>query len=381
MPRLPPSFFWQARDISPLAASLLKTCRDLPSALNELRWLREHATAAVLARNNEKKAPSSASCSSSQRHNGHVFLQKFCARRARGEPLQYILGSQPFGDLDIQCRHGVLIPRPETEAYTMRLASILLSEARNQPQQQPPPPMRIIDVCTGTGCIALQLFHALQPAYPTLHVSGIDISPKAISLAHTNLDHNNLPPQSRQSPTTKQTQIITFHQADIFSPNPFPSSPDPSSSPLDLLISNPPYISQQAYRKSTARSVRNHEPALALVPGPHLGAPNQTLNIDLATPHQHADVFYARLLSLAADATAQPRRILFEVADLAQAERVVGLVAGDARLRRLYGAGVEVWRDWPDGGGVERVAMAGLEVAVRGEGHGRAVYLCRAAGG
>ncbi|KAK3328500.1 S-adenosylmethionine-dependent methyltransferase [Cercophora scortea] len=254
MPRLPPSLFWQARSISPLAASLLKTCRDLPSALNELRWIREHVSS------------SSSSSSPSSKHHDRVVLHKLCARRARGEPLQYILGSQPFGDLDILCRRGVLIPRPETEAYTMKLARILQREARNHPYpQSPPPPVRIIDVCTGTGCIALQLFRSLQPIHPTLHVSGIDISPSAISLARANLVHNNLLP-----PTTTQTQTITFHKSDLFSPSPFPLPPNQSQK-IDLLISNPPYISLPSYHTTTARSVRNHEP-----PSPSSQAPTSS---------------------------------------------------------------------------------------------------------
>lgn len=93
MPRIPPQAFRNARNISKELARLLPVCRDLHSAQNELRWLGEHAA--------EK---------SNGRNENHL-LHQYVRRRARGEPLQYILGTEFFGDLEIDCRPGVLIPR------------------------------------------------------------------------------------------------------------------------------------------------------------------------------------------------------------------------------------------------------------------------------
>jgi methylase of polypeptide subunit release factors len=94
MPRLPPSLFWRARrEISPLAAKLLPACRDLQSAANELRWIREHVQ--------DTKSPIPAK----------LRVWMLVEKRAKGIPLQYVLGNQPFGDLEIKCRPGVLIPR------------------------------------------------------------------------------------------------------------------------------------------------------------------------------------------------------------------------------------------------------------------------------
>jgi hypothetical protein len=98
MPRLPHSLLLRARNISPLLPLLLHTCRTLSSARDELRWLREHALAIAGARRNHP------------REVGALLLQ-LCRQRSRGVPLQYLLGSQPFGELDILCRPGVLIPR------------------------------------------------------------------------------------------------------------------------------------------------------------------------------------------------------------------------------------------------------------------------------
>ena len=97
MPRLTPSFLHRAYLENPLLPYLLRICRDLPSARNELRWLREHV---------ESSGDPSRLGVRVQRH-----LKRLCIDRGRGRPLQYILGNQPFGELDIKCRPGVLIPR------------------------------------------------------------------------------------------------------------------------------------------------------------------------------------------------------------------------------------------------------------------------------
>lgn len=103
MPRLPPTLLRHARHISPSLAQLLPVCRDLESARNELRWLREHVLVAKLPADEQ----SSGQLSVLQRRR----LKASVAARAAGRPLQYVLGSQPFGELDILCRPGVLIPR------------------------------------------------------------------------------------------------------------------------------------------------------------------------------------------------------------------------------------------------------------------------------
>jgi methylase of polypeptide subunit release factors len=76
-----------------MAAQLLPACRDLESAANELRWIREHVQ--------DTTSPIPAG----------LRIWKLVEKRGRGIPLQYVLGTQPFGDLEIKCRPGVLIPR------------------------------------------------------------------------------------------------------------------------------------------------------------------------------------------------------------------------------------------------------------------------------
>ena len=100
MPRLTTNLLRHARSIDPLLTLLLRSCRDLPSAQNELRWLREHAI--KLTQNAKARA---------QVPGRRVLLRHLVQKRATGKPLQYVIGSEYFGDLEIICRSGVLIPR------------------------------------------------------------------------------------------------------------------------------------------------------------------------------------------------------------------------------------------------------------------------------
>lgn len=333
MPRLPPSLFRRAHHLSPHAPPLLLATRDLPSTTSELRWIKEHITSTPSA------------------HPPSLRLSHLIRLRARGLPLQYVLGTQPFGTLTIRCRRGVLIPRPETESYTLELADILL---RSTPTQER---LTIVDLCTGTGCIPLQLLASLRKRFPDLDVHGVDVAPGAVRLAREN---------ARQLGPVGRPQGVEFHQASIFAPDagvhPFPAGK------IDLLTANPPYISRSAFARSTARSVRNHEPRLALVPDAVPASVVAALGCE-AFPE---DVFYARILELCRGW--KPKRVFLEVADGEQAGRVVGRVVGDEVLRGFYG--VEAWRDWPRG--VYKSEMVGeWEGRVRGEGGVRGVYLSR----
>ena len=98
MPRIPPTLLRHARRIDRLLPPLLPVCRDLQSSRNELRWLGEHAAEVVASQHAD---------TGNERH----LLQQYVNRRAKGEPLQYILGTEFFGDLEIKCKPGVLIPR------------------------------------------------------------------------------------------------------------------------------------------------------------------------------------------------------------------------------------------------------------------------------
>lgn len=268
MPRLPPHLLRRANSLSLDLAALLPACRNLASASNELRWLKEHVWKSVIQ--------------DKQRH-----LSELCLRRGRGVPLQYVLGSQPFGALDILCKPGVLIPRSETEAYTYRLIDLVKSGSLLGPNSGK---LSILDFCTGTGCIPLALFSAFQPYVPLLSVHGVDVSPKALQLARRNLAHNV---KSGSMQKSTQGQSLCFKKVDVFSDADIQALVDKCSG-LDLMISNPPYISQDTWdhgRGDMGYSVRKYEPKLALVPQNHLPLVPDGL--------KHEDVFYHRLLDIA----------------------------------------------------------------------------------
>lgn len=100
MPRLSPKLLARAAHEHYLLPLLLRPCRDLQSARLELKWLRNHALVLAGPLNDIK---------SDIRWKSH--LHELCLKRSRGVPLQYLLGSEYFGDLEIICRPGVLIPR------------------------------------------------------------------------------------------------------------------------------------------------------------------------------------------------------------------------------------------------------------------------------
>ncbi|CAO2648351.1 Nn.00g076180.m01.CDS01 [Neocucurbitaria sp. VM-36] len=351
MPRIATSLLRHARTIDPFLPALLAPCRDLVTAQNELRWLREHVNKVAEAR----------------RVNGDTLavgalLQQLVKERASGKPLQYILGTEYFGDLEIRCRPGVLIPRSDTAVSISHLVSLL----RNA--QNLPPELRVLDLCTGTGCIPLLFQHELYSARNDvdLCVLGVDISKKALRLASHNLH------KARNARQYADRARVGFMKADVLV-DPFaqqtagrPSlkaalNHDEQPSFWDVLVSNPPYISPSAYWKTTTRSVRGFEPKLALVP-PHKASQSDV---------EQGDQFYPRLLTIARDVEA--KIVLLEIADLEQALRV----ARCAQDLDIFD-GVEIWRDQPNA--MTQDSTNDNEIQLVGQGNARSVICWRGAG-
>lgn len=314
MPRLPPQLLRRAFNTSPELRTLLPACRDLQSAKNELRWIKEHIDATTHA--------------DSRRGS----LLQLCGRRGLGEPLQYVLGSQPFGSLDIKCTPGVLIPRPETEAYVIHLLDLLKSGQLLAQPAASLEELRVIDFCTGTGCIPLLLFAELQKSTKALDVRGVDISAQALQLSNANVTRNV---QRRLMTAPSNKHRLSFEHGDVFEDRDMQAL---RTSKLDVMISNPPYIAEDVWnhgRGQLGLSVKRHEPRLALVPASHLPqAPNGL---------QAEDIFYSRLLDVAE--TLRPKILLLEIGDHHQARRVVEHCAKHSFSAQ---ADLEVWRDWPD---------------------------------
>ncbi|KAK0484736.1 S-adenosyl-L-methionine-dependent methyltransferase [Armillaria novae-zelandiae] len=157
-------------------------------------------------------------------------------------------GSQPFGDLDLIVRPPVLIPRSETEDWTIRLSkTIVLSPER---------PISILDVCTGSGCIPLLLCHLWPQG--SVRTCGVDISVDAVELATENAARHDIP-----SATGGRQNSFRAQQGNILDPA-FPKNLEP---PFDVLTANPPYIPWKEYLELPP-SVMRYEDPRALFGGP-----------------------------------------------------------------------------------------------------------------
>ena len=351
MPRIPTSLLRKAYALDPLLPRLLPPCRDLGAAQNELRWLREHVDNVADSRRAKGDGVSK-----------RAFLRHLVKQRAAGKPLQYLLGTEYFGDLEICCRPGVLIPRQDTATSVQRLVR-LVRDAQDLPSE-----LRVLDLCTGTGCIPLLFHHDFYATRHDIHLStlGIDISDTALQLAAHNLK------SVREGEGWVHKSSIGYMKADVLA-TPFADiKPEllPVTTALryarlpqlwDIVISNPPYISPKGYWKTTTRSVRLFEPKLALVPPPGEG------NDDA----EQGDAFYRPILKTAGELEAKV--VLLEVADLDQALRV-------ARAARDMGIfdGIEIWREQPDA--PQHGPSTTQEFPVLGQGHARSVLCWRGPG-
>ncbi len=158
--------------------------------------------------------------------------------RARGVPTQYITGHQEFWGMDLIVSPAVLIPRPETEHV---IETVLELAGVKQAGQEVP--MRILDVGTGSGCIAL----ALATEFPRAEIHATDISAAALEIARANAARHQL--ESR----------IQFHQSDLLE--------GLNLADLDFVVSNPPYVGESE-EDQVQLEVRKFEPRNAVFAGP-----------------------------------------------------------------------------------------------------------------
>ncbi len=160
-------------------------------------------------------------------------FQSLIDERVKGKPIQYITGEQEFFGLPFRVTPDVLIPRPETEHL------VEAAIARLQNHSAP----RIVDVGTGSGCIAVALAHAM----PHSEIVALDISAAALAVAEQNARQNGV------------AERIGFLQSNLLAAV--------VGEGFDAVVSNPPYVALSE-RASLATEVREFEPALALFAGP-----------------------------------------------------------------------------------------------------------------
>jgi release factor glutamine methyltransferase len=168
-------------------------------------------------------------------------------RRAAGEPTQYLTGKQEFWGLEFEVTPAVLIPRPETE-HLMEVAlarlgprGFILHLNSGLPREK----LRVADVGTGSGCLAV----ALAGELPHAEVFAMDISGAALEVARRNATRHHV------------ADRIHFLQADLL------EALKQEAQSFDLIVSNPPYVARKD-APQLQREVRDHEPQAALFGGP-----------------------------------------------------------------------------------------------------------------
>lgn len=173
------------------------------------------------------------------------WIEAAVKRLEQSEPIQYVLGWAWFAGLKLNVRSGVLIPRPETEWLVNSIC------ANSVPSNDRP--LRILDIGTGSGCIALSIKQRLPEAY----VEAWDISTEALAIAADNARSLSLDIVLRQ-----QDALNINTSTHNVTPNGNNGTPN---DPLfwDVIVSNPPYICQRE-RADMARNVLDHEPSTAL---------------------------------------------------------------------------------------------------------------------
>ena len=167
----------------------------------------------------------------------NMVIDSMVNRRRRREPLQYILGDTDFLGLKISVGSGVLVPRPETELmgeYAVKALSSQLSALSSKNHRT-----TILDLCTGSGCLALAIAHA----FPDSTVSAVDISEDALKYARRNAESNNI----------NNIKFISGHLFDALE----------KDIVFDFIISNPPYIMSKDI-ETLQPEIKDWEPINAL---------------------------------------------------------------------------------------------------------------------
>lgn len=190
--------------------------------------------------------------------NEQEKLQSIVARLKKNEPLQYIQGEAHFLGRVFQVAPGVLIPRPETE----ELVQLIINEAAGS--------SRILDIGTGSGCIAVSLSKEL----PDAAVVAWDVSDAALAIARVN--------------NKKLSARVVFREQDVFSD----SVPDGK---FDIIVSNPPYVTEKE-KQDMEPHVLDWEPELALF-----------------VPDDDPLCFYRRIAELGCRLLAPQGRLYFEI--------------------------------------------------------------------
>ena len=212
-----------------------------------------------------------------------INIEQATKELAEGRPVQYIIGKTEFCGKEFTVREGVLIPRPETEEL------VLWARAEAKRFSQP----RILDLCTGSGCIAI----SLKALIPTAQVTAVDLSAEALAIAQENASKLNTP--------------INFVQDDVLQ-----GVKELCDKEFDVIVSNPPYI-PESEREAMHINVTKYEPDMALF-------------VDDCDPL----VFYREIARTAKNMLSQDGYLLFEIHELL-AEQTLQMLQAEGFLATL----------------------------------------------
>ena len=171
-------------------------------------------------------------------------MRELVQRRAQAEPVAYLVGHREFFSLDFRVTRDVLIPRPDTETLVLEIIDGIkqLSAARTAAEDASP--IRVIDLCTGSGCVAICVAKHCQTSKLNIQLVATDISPAALAIARENATKHGVQDQ------------IEFLEGDLF-------GAVPTGRRFEIIASNPPYIAT-AEIDTLEPEVAKHEPRLAL---------------------------------------------------------------------------------------------------------------------
>ncbi len=156
------------------------------------------------------------------------YFETLISRLLTYEPIQYILGTTSFFGLEFKVDTNVLIPRPETE----ELVAWILKQADSSQ------PLKILDIGSGSGCIAV----CLAKHFPNADVYALDVSPAALEMAQYNAQQNGVQLNGIQA------NVLEWENTEL---------------QFDIIVSNPPYV-RESEKERMAPNVLEHEPHLAL---------------------------------------------------------------------------------------------------------------------
>ncbi len=215
-------------------------------AKSEIRWVVQHV---------RKQHPPSKSAL--DRNSRRQLISMAVQMTRHNVPLSYLLGSVPFGALpqELTIRPPILLPRPETEHWATEVVNALDSLSATQLEK-----VRIVDLCTGSGCIALLIADALRSRLGvggSWRVVACDRSPQAIQLAQENAVKLGFSINEAGS----NLHIV---QADVFDNADMDRLASLAGGAFDLIVSNPPYIPRREWNNLSAE-VKEHEDPAALI--------------------------------------------------------------------------------------------------------------------